>query len=85
MGPSIVSWGAPTTSFDQILASSPLRADLIGVGGHPCCHLAAATTNPTAASVMEVVLAVKTLEGEKEWFDLGIFVGNLALNEEVTR
>jgi hypothetical protein len=34
---------------------------------------------------MEVVLAVKTLEGEKEWFDLGIFVGNLALNEEVTR
>jgi hypothetical protein len=30
---------------------------------------------------MEAVLAVKTLEGE-EWFDLGIFVGNLALNRK---
>jgi vacuolar protein sorting-associated protein 52 len=34
---------------------------------------------------MEAVPAAETLEGQKERFDLGIFVGNVALDEEVTR
>jgi hypothetical protein len=34
---------------------------------------------------MAVVPAAETLDGLKDRFDLGVFVGDLALDEEVTR
>ena len=41
--------------------------------------------NPTAATAMEAVPSAETLELQKERFDLGVFVGDLVLDEEVTR
>jgi hypothetical protein len=34
---------------------------------------------------MAAVPAAETLDGHKDRFDLGVFVGDLALDEEVTR
>lgn len=34
---------------------------------------------------MEAVSAAEALDGHKDRFDLGVFVGDLALDEEVTR
>jgi hypothetical protein len=50
----------------------------------PRRRLFPATPTSTAASAMEVVPAAETHVGQ-EWFDLGVFVGDLVLDEEVTR